>query len=970
MISTGLYEGQQLYGFTVIKKVPLYEIGAVSIQLMHNATGMEVWHIHCDDKENLFAYIVKTLPEDDRGLSHILEHCILRGSRRFNESNVFSHLLKSSMSTYLNAWTMHDKTLFIGSSLNEKDFYNLMLAMGDSVFFPLLREETFYEEAYSIDHRNNKINGVVFNEVLNNCVSPIPVIRKLSIRSVFPDTIYKYSPGGEPLHILDTSYQDVLDFHQKWYHPSNTKVFLAGDIPTEKHLKFLSEQLLAGFTAKDVNGIIPVQSCWKKPKYIEGVYPGKNFAENEDEQVLSMNWLLGSITNPNHILSMELVSELLTGHEGAILNNSLKKTGLVGEVMQITGMDTDYNNVVYNLSLKGIKEVNVKKVEEIIFECFGQIADKGIPAEHMKTALQKIRFKNKEIKRYGGPYTLFLLRKALRGWFHGVPPHESLIFDRQINTIERNIEQRESFIADLIRENLLLNPSRTLLSLKSDTDYMQKELNKIYEKAKYINTDYPIIRSEKINDNNKVFNKLSQEDIPREIDTFPIIEERLLDAVPLFWNDVRTNGIVYVELLFDLKGIEEDYSRLLPFWGNALASGSVLNTNQKQKFCVAVGVTGGVNFSMNAVRKIDDTGEINSFCQFSTKLFVENFSEILDLIENNFNQSTFNNLKNNGTEFVEYRNKCFRRLIPDAASLVSDRLKTSLSEVYYLRDIWNGVGQIMYLKDINWGMQEIQNSLIEKLNELTKLIISQNRLMINITTERKYFPQLKRKLKEFVNKMPVERTLKIKENNYFLSKKCMNGKEILITETATNFVGKVIPCSKFATIDEVAEKVLAHILKTGFLWERIRSQSGAYGVDLNVDGFECLLTFLSMRDPNINSTLKIFKETLFFAQSGGINESDLKQAIHGVVAQEAIPVSPGARGNIALRRHMAGLEGSILQKRQEYFLSLDMVKIKERAEELAVNLENGWEVILTNEVTANNTLKENGWKDCIVTSFR
>ncbi|MCL1818869.1 MAG: insulinase family protein, partial [Spirochaetaceae bacterium] len=294
--------------FELISRTSLDEFRAEGVFLRHKKTGCEVYHVFNQDADNLFSFTFKTLPRNDTGVAHILEHSVLCGSRRFPVKDPFLLLLKGSMNTYMNAFTFPDKTVYPASSQVEEDFYNLFKVYGDAVFFPLLRREAFMQEGQrrEIEEGGLRAVGIVYNEMKGNYSNHDSIAGEWASRSLFPDTPYAFDSGGEPSAILDLSYEEFLAFHAAYYHPSNCRVFLYGNIPTEKHLVFLEENFLARCERRDVAAEFPAQKRWNAPRFLERSYPAGEGEDADGSSSVTVNWLLPPVNDPLKVLSLEI----------------------------------------------------------------------------------------------------------------------------------------------------------------------------------------------------------------------------------------------------------------------------------------------------------------------------------------------------------------------------------------------------------------------------------------------------------------------------------------------------------------------------------------------------------------------------------------------------------------------------------------------------------------------------------------
>ena len=433
--------GDEVYGFRVKSVQTLSEYDAVSVRLLHIDTMMDVLHIIADDPENLFAFIFRTPPKDDTGVAHIVEHAVLAGSQRFPVKEPFVHLLKGSMNTFLNAFTFPDKTAYPASSLVEKDFYNLMSVYGDAVFHPLMRKETFFQEAYHYEFvdpgdtkKGLRLVGVVYNEMKGAYADHDSIVGRISYQSLFPNTVYGLDSGGDPTSIPDLAYENFLDFQRQYYHPSNCRMFLYGNIPTEKHLRFLQNQYLHTFSQANVQSEIEEQMRWNAPKTVKKSFPIQKEDQIEHKTSVVLNWLTVSISEHLQVHTLQILSEILIGNAGSPLRKALVESGLGEDISPASGLETELKEVVFSIGLRGTEVDHVGAIEELVLRTLTKLRKDGIDEKTLQAAIHKVEFRNREITGGGAPYGLRVMRRAIRGWLHGLAPEDTL---RTVNWMDQ-----------------------------------------------------------------------------------------------------------------------------------------------------------------------------------------------------------------------------------------------------------------------------------------------------------------------------------------------------------------------------------------------------------------------------------------------------------------------------------------------------------------------------------------------------
>ncbi|MCL2609526.1 MAG: insulinase family protein, partial [Treponema sp.] len=575
-----LQKGQKLAnGFCILDIVDLAEIGSTGIWARHEASGAEVFHILNDDSENLFSFAFATAPEDDTGVAHILEHIVLCGSKNYPLKDVFLELYQGSLQTSLNAMTSPDKTYYPASSINEHDYFNLMSIYGDAVFRPLLSRWAFLQEGCRREIVKSEdgteklaITGVVYNEMKGAYSSLETYAGYWSLKAVLPDTPYAFEFGGNPESIPDLDWEALKEFHRKRYSPANCRIFLAGNIPTERQLDFLAEKFFST-TAETGMRMPPVarQPRWIKPREYEVDCP----AGSDSKPTVFVSWLCGETADWTESVSLLLLTEILLGHDGSPLLKPLVESGLGEDLTPVSGLERELAETVFTVGLQGVPLENKPKVEALIFEELARIAKEGIPKDDLEAALLALEFSQREIKRAGGPFSFVWMRRSFRGWMHGRAPWETLLFEPAMAEIKTRLAADPTYFEKLISRYLLENPHRALVTIKPEADFVARQEAALEEKLARTLASLTAGEKRAILDDGIELERiqgeeesdealasiphLSRKDLIPEVERIPRREEDL-KGIPALCHELHTNGISYVKLAFPLDLLpEEDY---------------------------------------------------------------------------------------------------------------------------------------------------------------------------------------------------------------------------------------------------------------------------------------------------------------------------------------------------------------------------------------------------------------------------
>ncbi|ULQ60315.1 insulinase family protein [Brucepastera parasyntrophica] len=473
-------KGSEIHGFEITDIQELPEMNARGISARHTVTGLEVYHILNSDEENFFSYAFMTPSSDSSGTPHILEHSVLCGSKNYPLKDPFLVLVRQSVKTFLNAMTFSDKTVYPASSMVESDYFNLMSVYGDAVFFPGLEEWVFRQEGhrFEIDEASGKVSiqGVVFNEMKGNYSSFDSIAGDWSLKSLLMGTPYMHDSGGDPAEIPALTYEQFKDFHRKYYHPVNCRVFLCGNISTEKQLELLNERFLRHFTPAEKPVFESIPQSFDQPRKFEIPAPAETGQDPEKTTVL-LNWLLPDATDPVAILEASLLTEILMGHDGSPLNRVLLESGLGEDIAPASGLETEIKHMCFSIGLRGVHTRNTARVESTILETLAELEKNGMPEKDIQAAVRSIDFSNREVRRSGGPFALALMRRSLRGWIHGFGPSHTLRFIPAFEEVKRRIDGNPSYITDLLRKWLVGNKHRAVVVVYPDQNW-EKSLMK------------------------------------------------------------------------------------------------------------------------------------------------------------------------------------------------------------------------------------------------------------------------------------------------------------------------------------------------------------------------------------------------------------------------------------------------------------------------------------------------------------
>ncbi len=986
-MSTQFKPGDSFSDFHILSIKALPEYRSQGIYIKHRGTGARLYHLVNDDEENLFAFGFKTPPRNNRGTAHIVEHAVLSGSERFPVKDPFIELIRGSMKTFLNAMTYPDKTIYPASSTIERDFYNLMLVAGDAVFFPLLRKEVFLQEGHRLLLKDNKqleITGIVFNEMKGNYSSPDSIAGEWSYRSLFPDSPYRFDSGGEPEAIMTLSYEEFLEFHKQYYHPSNCFIFLYGNIPTERHLSFIERNFLSSFTSVSIDTSLRNQARRTTPGTTEKTYPiGKN-ESTERKTILSINWLCNDITDSVTSLGMEVLSEALLGNPGSPLHKRIIDSGLGEDIAPISGYDENIKETVYSIGIRGSDPENAKQFEELVLDEIEKLMKEGVPHDVLEGAVYRTEFRNREIPE-SIPFGLRLMSKTYRGWIHDIEPESTLEFTKPMEKIKQKLAEEPAYFSDLLRRFFLENNHRTTVIVKPDPHYLEKreaeQQARLEEKMRGLSEDElrGITRENKLlyvfqetpdsEEDLKKIPTLAIDDLPRAVD---IIETEKSDfyGVPLYAHDLFTNEVIYIDVAFEFTNMD-DHIALLPLFSKALYSMGLPGLSYDKVSRELSTCTGGFGFALEAGGLPLEPGRGKQFIYFRIKTLKETVEKAIRLITRFFTETNFADDKRFRELLFEKRNNMKAALIPRGNSFASLRASGYVSPILAAEEKWRGIDQLLFLNDL-FESTEKQSKPYSELREamlhLREELFTRKDLSINITCPHSLLSVTKDALRGFVTSLPEKgRGPRAPAAPSLYCSDSTITNEGVVVSSSVGFAAKVFPSSLLGSEEYGVETVLAHLLSTGSLWQKIRVSGGAYGASASSNGTEGLFSFSTYRDPDAAGSLGIFRESLESIAKGNLSPEEVKNAVIGTVGKDARPLAGRRRGFTGFRRDLYKINDELRQQKRDTILSTDCGKLKKTAAGLLERYNEGAAVVLAGREVIERVAELNGKVDRTVT---
>lgn len=929
-----LKAGSQLQGFRVLRVEAIPEIRITAYEMEHIRTGAKVIHLHCDDKENLYSIGFRTPPFDSTGVPHILEHSVLAGSENYPLKDVFNELLKGTLQTFINAFTYPDKTVYPVASQTKTDFFNLARVYTDLVLKPRLLRETFFQEGHHLEFADADntasdltISGIVYNEMKGAYSSPDSLMYKSIQENLYPETTYACDSGGDPDIIPDLTHEQLKDFHRLYYSPSNARFILYGDIPTTDHLVFLAD-VLAGFERVGINSFIKSQTRWQNPAVVRGRFPIGRDEDVRRKSIVNIAWMTVDNTEYEEATLLGITSGLLVGSAAGPLRKALIDSGLGEDLSPVTGLERDVKQIVFAVGLRGVETEAAPQVETLIMKTLEDIAGKGFDSDLIEGTLHRVEFQGKEIVRKTMPYGISLMGRIYHTWLYDGDPLAGLNFPKIIESIRSKWRQNPGLFQDIVRRWFLDNPHR-LLSIMEPSKTIQQEREEAFRKkmadrkAALSADDLETIRRQASAlkayqsdpdppEASAKLPKLRVADLPRDIDIVPT-EERRVGGAPVLVHDLFTNGIAYLDLVFDISDVPEDMQGLLPLLGKMtlnLGAGGIGYEEMAKRLAMK---TGGVAFHLSCGRMFEGSGVWQKMV-ISVKALYRNTQDAVTIVSDLLTKGDFSEDARMRDLIMEKRNRLQAAVVPSGHMFAKMAAAAAVSVPGLRDEQWHGRTQLREIAKIAGTVDKGMPDLSQNLLHLRDLIFRRNRLSINMTADSEGISILSEAADRLLSSLAP-------------GKSGHAGRPGIVPVNAgieipadVSYVAQVMPAPTYREALSPHLLVLAKYLSSDYLYKRVRVQGGAYGGMSQYDPLNGTFSFLSYRDPHIAGTFRVYEEAEEFLKKMKGNEEEIEKAVIGTIGGLDRPMDPSSRGYTAMIRHIAGLTDSFRQQFRDRIL--------------------------------------------------
>lgn len=912
--------------FKKVREVELKEYNGVGYLYRHEESSMEVFHIKNDSKELTCNFMFATPSTDDTGVAHILEHTVLCGSKRFPVKDPFSQVYLSSPNTFLNAMTFNDKTMYPFSSPLKKDFDILFDIYADAVFEPLLRKQSFEQEG--VRFYSDVIDGVVYNEMTGALSSADDIAQSTCMRDLYKGTPFMYESGGDPKYIADLTYQAYKDHYYLWYSPSNCRLFMYGDLDITMYLNKLEERYLYKENL----------SKWKAVKLIPNnknypvtcnkpIYKTETCPQQDSNDVI-LTWLTKPSEDHFEILTLTVLVDILLGNPGAPLYKAITDSSLGEDLHPISGTDPDFSLMPFMVGFTGAKKNSEKEIENFILKTLKDIATNGIDPYQVKGAIKRQEFRIQEITGGSEPYGFAVSLKCARSWLRGNNPEDGLLNIRDLNRLKKEVAKGRYF-ENWIMTNIVNNPTRCLLNVVYDPLYNDK-LNGIL-KEKLVKRSSEFAESEKKEFEDFIAKEDSEEDLatiprisisdmPCEIPSYERTE-RLSRQAKILQYPLYTRNIVYLNLAFSTLSLNEEEKSLLPLLIRLMQMTGTDKYDYVTLGSQIKNLTGSFIMTNSSSSTIDE--DITSDVIVMTKMLEEDTKDALDLVSDILNKSDVLDEKRILASVTDMLTEFEENYAYSGSSYANLYASSRLSICAKETDMSIGTRCWLYLKEHSF------NKVSLLLKQLKDKVFTQKNMLCQIGCEQKFMDKANSLIDDFVSTFPIGEDKIISD---FYSKKPENNnkRSLLALSSGPSYNSAVTYLDGFNQKDLTLSLLLCSTLSNGYLWNVIRGQNGAYGVNCTVDMQEKLCSLTSYRDPQLDNTYDVFSKA--FDQD--VSDKELEYSIVSIIGRELRPLTPQQKCNESFKRYRYKMDNQLYLERRQSLLNATVKDVKEIAKRI------------------------------------
>lgn len=948
------------HGFKLLEEKHIDEINSTASLFEHEKSGAKLFYLQNEDDNKVFSISFRTPPEDSTGLPHILEHSVLCGSRKFPSKEPFVELIKGSLNTFLNAMTFSDKTMYPVASRNNKDFRNLMDVYLDAVLYPNIYKtpEILMQEGwhYELDNKDSELTykGVVYNEMKGAFSSPESILMRKVQESLFPDTPYGCESGGDPEFIPDLTQEQFVSFHKEYYHPSNSYIFLYGDMDILEQLSFIDSEYLKNFDRAQVDSEIPYQKPFNEQRKVVLDYPISENEKEEDKAFLSLNFAVGDAANNELYYAFDILEHLLLETPAAPLKKALIDANLGKDVFG--SFDNSVLQPTFSIVVKNSNESKQEEFKKIIDDTLKSLVDNGIDKKLIESSINIKEFQLREAEFDGYPRGLVYGIKCMDSWLYGEKPSLHLHYEDALekvktalttNYFEKLIEQyllksnHSSFV--IIRPKKGLGEQKAEELRKKLADYKaslhEDELNKIIENTMRLKERQESPDTQEALESIPL---LSLEDIDPKSEKLPL-EERETKGIKTLLHPIFTSGIGYVNIYFDSSMVPQDKLPYLSLLSAVLGKIGTEKYGYEELSNIININTGGIRFSGEAFAECGSSEVFHPKFSVRAKALVEKLPDLMSILGEILGHTVYEDKKRIKEIVQEMKSRMEMRMLQRGHTVVAKRACSYFSPIAKYEETLIGLSFYKFIADLDNNFEAGFKDAAENFKLLSKLIFNKNNLLLSFTGEDKDYSAFAQSFEVLYNNLGDEKPQQLK---YSFEFGALN--EGLMTSSKVQYVAKAYNFRDLGYDYTGSLQVLKTIVGFDYLWNKVRVQGGAYGAFSNFQ-WGGNTVFSSYRDPNISETLEAYDKAADYVKSFDADAREMTKYIIGTISELDSPLTPAMKGIVSDEYYIRNISHDSIQKEREEILNTSKEEIRKLASIISEGMKQNYFCVLGSE---------------------
>ena len=927
-----------IHGFRLLRSERIAEAEGTAFTFVHEKTGAQLFFLETADDNKVFSISFRTPPVDDTGVAHIVEHSVLCGSRKYPLKEPFVELVKGSLNTFLNAMTFPDKTMYPVASRNDRDFQNLMDVYLDAVFYPAMREnpQVLMQEGWHYELENADApltySGVVYNEMKGALSAPDDLLGSRIMAALYPNTTYGYESGGDPEAIPALTQEQFLAFHARYYHPSNSYIYLYGNLDIEEKLAYLDRAYLSHFDRIPVPSRIDRQAAFPACVRKDLFYPIGAEEPLAENAFLSLSWVIGDTSDMKRVMALQILDHALLRMQGAPLRQALIDAGLGRDVD--SNYESDILQPFFSIVVSKSETARAEEFARVVRETLTQLADGGLNHQLVQASLNTLEFRLRESDFGSSPKGLIYGIRLMKTWLYGSAPEDYLRYEDTLAALKKGL--KDGYFEQLIREAFLDNPHAALVTLAPSrtlgAERAAAQAAELAEKKAAMSADEvaEVMRScaalkaaQEAPDTEEALRSipiLARSDIRKDAERLPL-EVRDLAGTKVLFSDLETNGIVYLNFYFPMAAVAQEdlpYAYLLAEMFGAV---DTAEHSYAELAMLRSLYTGGIGADIVAYTRAGEADSLMPRFKLRAKVLRENLPRLFELLTEIIGTSDFSGSKRIRELVDEEKTGMELSLQRAANQVVASRIAAYLTPAGAYAEV-GGLPFHDFLSAFKENFDADHVKMQAAFARILPQIFNRNDLILGVTAPASMYDETAAQLAAFRDTLSAAM---FPSASYTWTIRARN--EGLTTQSRVQDVAKGANFLKMGYRYTGTMRVLETLLRYDYFWTRIRVQGGAYGAmtQFNRNGF---MVFSSYRDPNLAETLDVLDETADYVRTFDVSDREMDKFIIGTMSGVDAPMTPQMKGDIAATFHLRGITQEDRQRARDEILTAQQADIR------------------------------------------